>query len=87
VIPYCTKYMDAQNESNIIVFMKEGLHIQGDNDIEKLFHQMKKALQPGKYERAETDYFFHRSCLAIEKMFDQINIPVKKEYRKGKRYE
>lgn len=87
VIPYCTKYMDAQNECDVIRFMQEGLHITEDSDIEKLFRFIKKAFSSGKYIPAETDYFFHRSRLSIEKMFDKLDIPIGERRRGEQRNE
>lgn len=83
VIPYCTKYLDSQNESNTLNFMQKGLRTREYTKIEKLLRFIRKAFHPGKYEKAETDYFFHRSKLSVEKMFDLQKIPIRKERREA----
>lgn len=83
VIPYCTKFMDAQNESEIIRFMQEGIHIGDEGRFKKFSYLIKKEFLPGKYTTEETDYFFHRSRLAIDKMLDMLNIPIRKGCREG----
>lgn len=81
VIPYCTKYLDSQNECRTLEFIQEGLCRKEHTEVDKLIGFIRKTFHPGKYIKAETDYFFHRSRLAVEKMFDLLQIPVKKERR------
>jgi cellulose biosynthesis protein BcsQ len=77
VIPYCTKYLDAQNDSEVIKFMKDGLNLNCNRNNQQYFYLAKKTLQSGKYVREETDYMFHRSRLAVEKMLELLHVPIK----------
>jgi cellulose biosynthesis protein BcsQ len=70
VIPYCTKFMDAQNEGNIIRFIKNGLTVRSKDKENKLINQIIMRFHSGirSYGQEETDYFFHKSCRSVEKM-------------------
>ena len=81
VIPYCTKYLDAQNESEVVGFMQNGLHVNEDSTSEKMTKSVKIVLRSGKYSLEELQYFFHRSKLSVEKIFYNLNMPVRKERR------
>lgn len=85
VIPYCTKYMDAQNECNVLSFMREGLHIREENNFKKLERNLKSLFSSRKYVPEETEYFFHRARLTVEKMFDLLYVPVKKDHREERK--
>ncbi len=74
VIPYCTQFMDAQNESRIISFMQIGLHLRRENDLKKVYYSMKTAFWYDKKSGAENQYFFHRSKLAVDKMLQILQI-------------
>lgn len=81
VIPYSTKFLDAQNESNVIEFMQNGLKISNYGDAKKFINKIKNTIYFGKYIPEETDYLFHRSCLAVAKMFDLLQISVRENHR------
>lgn len=83
VIPYCTKFMDAQNESDVVRFMQNGLYVSEGSIIEKLIGYVKQSIFSGKYLPEETAYFFHRSRLSVEKMFNILDISVRKERRES----
>lgn len=80
VIPYCTKYLDALNESNVIKFMTQGLRQKRLKGIQRVLN-MAGNLFSKKYNQEETEYFFHRSRLSVEKMFALLNISIRKELR------
>lgn len=86
VIPYCTEYLDAQNECNVISFMREGLLVRSSKtrELKRNFHDL---FGIGRYDREETDYFFHRSRLAVEKIFRLLDIPVRKSDRREEKHE
>lgn len=77
VIPYCTKYLDAQNDSAVLKFMKDGLNVNRNRNTKKYLYSAKQTFQAGKYNPEETDYLFHRSRLAVEKMLDLLHMPIK----------
>lgn len=77
VIPYCTKYMDAQNESNILNFMKEGLS-EKESELDRFLSRIRRIFRTSKYLQEETDYFFHSSILSVEKMYQLMNVSKQK---------
>lgn len=81
VVPYCTKFLDSQSENRVLDFMQEGLRIREFTFTENLLRSIRTTFHPGKYIKAETDYFFHRSKLSVEKMFGLLHVPVRKERR------
>jgi hypothetical protein len=83
VIPYCTKFLDAQNESDVIKFMKSGLHRKEEGDLDKLINGIRRTLLWDNYTVDETEYFFHRSRLTVEKMLDLLHIPISRDCREG----
>ncbi len=87
VIPYSTKYMDAQNESDVTGFMQLGLRLNKAGDFDKLYQVIHSFFSSDKYMKEETDYFFHRSKLSVEKMLTMLNINIRKECREGSKHE
>lgn len=87
VIPYCTKYMDAQNESNVSGFMLQGLRLDREGEWDKLYRYILGFFLGSSSIKEETDYFFHRSRLAVEKMLDMLKISIRNERREGSRHE
>lgn len=85
VIPYCTKYMDAINESNVIQFMQKGLKRYHKKGAEKLLSKIGIDLYATKYGKDETDYFFHRSILSTEKMLKMLHKPLNRYHMEGKK--
>ena len=83
VIPYCTQFMDAQNESKVISFMKKGLRKRKESPIELIISIVKKIFSSGYYYKDETDYFFYRTKQSVEKMFHMLNIPMKSNSKEG----
>lgn len=79
VIPYCTKFMDAQNESNVMKFLQNGLLQRRNRDRKTWLTRAVDYFMYGKYAEEETEYFFHRSLLCVEKMLGMMQISVKKE--------
>lgn len=74
VIPYCTQYMDAQNESDVLHFIRKGLQGSEGKDTEKLYHLLRKYLSREKYGKDDVDYFIQQSRLAVEKMFHLLKV-------------
>ncbi len=74
VIPYCTRYLDAQNNSEIAEFMQRGLQVDKDEALDKMFQIIPRAFPWGRYIREETQGFFYNSQRAIEKMMDMLQI-------------
>jgi cellulose biosynthesis protein BcsQ len=81
VIPYCTRFMDAQNESDVVEFMRDGLYAAESGAMDELSNRMKRAFLPGKYPPEETDYFFRHSRLSTEKMMDILQMPFRNKSR------
>jgi hypothetical protein len=68
VIPYCTEYMDAQNESDILSFMRNGFRIKQVDGMGQMKSLVKSIARTGRYAPEEKEYFFSRSLAAVEKM-------------------
>lgn len=73
VIPYCTKYMDAQNDCNILRMVREGLHNSRVKDKYKLRGIIKRIIKPRYDSTNETDYFFYQTCRTTMKILNMIN--------------
>jgi hypothetical protein len=82
VIPYCTKYMDAQNESNVLQFLEEGLTHKRKNLITSNIQTTLFNIKYGKYARDETDDFFVNSILSADKISHILRIPTKRDFRR-----
>lgn len=68
IIPYCTRYMDAQNESDVIRFMEEGIHKS-----EKAKHYRRYFSSKGGTNRQEeSDFFFLHAKAAVDKILTTI---------------
>jgi len=83
VVPYNTKYLDAQNECGLVSFMQEGLKINQGSNLIRLYSNMKTRFRPGKYAPEETYQFFLRSRASVRKMLDLLQIPTRPERRRG----
>lgn len=81
VIPYCTKYMDVQNESDVLSFILKGLQSSSRKGLGHILYQLPRIVWKDRYEQEETDYFFHRARLSTEKMYGLLNESAKKELR------
>jgi cellulose biosynthesis protein BcsQ len=73
VIPYCTKYMDAQNDSNILSMIREGLHSNIVIDKYKFRGIIKRIFNRGYDSMNETEYFFYQTCRTTMKILNMIN--------------
>lgn len=80
VIPYCTKFMDAQNESNILQFLKEGLICERKNRIISKVQKTLYDLKYGKYVRDDKEEFFGNSILTTDKISHVLHIPMKRNF-------
>lgn len=85
VIPYCTKYMDVQNESDVLRFMAKGLQSGNKQRLQRLLFQLPRGVWKDRYEQEETDYFFHRARLSTEKICELLKVTGKKVLKEGKR--
>ncbi len=85
IIPYCTKYMDAQNESDIVGFLKDGLPVKEYSLREKSVRFLKRRITSHKYIPAETDYFFRYSRLTAVKMLALLHISTDANRLEGKK--
>jgi cellulose biosynthesis protein BcsQ len=83
VVPYCTKFMDAQNESNVMKFLQNGLLQRRNKDLRTWLSRALVNMKYGKYAQEETEYFFHRSLLCVGKMSGMMQLSVKKERKDG----
>ena len=66
VIPYSTKYLDAQNESSVISFLQTGFNRKDQYGSKKLLWLLKHKLHTAKYVNEETEFFFSRARMSIE---------------------
>jgi cellulose biosynthesis protein BcsQ len=73
VIPYCSKYMDAQNDGNILGMVREGLDSKKAIDMYRLRGRVKRIINPGSLYVNETDYFFSQACHTTIKIFNLLN--------------
>jgi hypothetical protein len=83
VMPYCTKYLDALNESNVIKFMQEGLKKKNNRGTQHLLYYIGKYTRGHGFDQEETDYFFHKSLLSAEKMLGLLHRSIRKDLREG----
>ncbi len=81
VIPYCTKYMDAQNESNVIRFFQEGMLKRRKHSLIVQFKWRYTNMKKGIYTQDETEYFFRSALSCADKIIALLHIPVKKNFR------
>ncbi len=79
-IPYCTKYMDAQNESNVLQFLKEGLLHKRKNVIVTNVQKTLYDIKYGKYARDEKEEFFRNSILTADKISHILHMPIRRKY-------
>ncbi len=88
VVPFCTKYMDAQNESNILKFMQEGFRIRGISNMKKVLDFIRRILlSSSRYTPEETQYFFHNSKKSAEKMLYMLQVSIQNDRREGRQRE
>lgn len=80
MIPYCTKYMDAQNESNVLRFLQDGVSQKRNKSIVSYIPRHLYNLKNGKYTQEETDYFFQRSLQTVEKIARISHISMKRDF-------
>ncbi|MDI9509931.1 MAG: hypothetical protein QM217_09030 [Bacillota bacterium] len=73
VIPYSSKYMDAQNESNIMGMVKEWFRINKYGEGNKISNLVKKKLKWSRYLPEENDYFFNQACSCVSNIMDMLN--------------
>lgn len=83
VIPYCTEYMDAQNESNILAFIRNGFRIRRAVSVSRVKNLMRGIVRTGRYSLEEKEYFLSRSLAAVEKMLALMNSPEITDNREG----
>ncbi len=81
VIPYCTKYMDAQNESNVFQFLKEGLIYKRKNVIVSNVQNTLYDIRYGKYARDEKADFFQNSIHTADKITRMLHMSMKRNNR------
>ena len=73
VIPYCTKYMDAQNDCDILSMVREGIHSAKLTDMYKFREVIKRILGLDRKSVMETDYFFREANRCVTKILNIIN--------------
>lgn len=71
IIPYCTRYMDAQNECDILSMVREGMRDCKVRDTYKLRDNIKRIFRRRNSPR-ETDYFFYQACRSVRKIMSMI---------------
>lgn len=73
VIPYCTKYLDAQNDCNILSMVREGLLNNRVAEMYKFRGLVKRVFNLEKHSVNETDYFFYQARRTTMKILNMIN--------------
>lgn len=73
VIPYCSKYLDAQNQCNILNMVREGLH---NNKIIKTYKTDSSS---------ELGYFYFQACYSSRKILNMIGAADKRIMLEGSR--
>lgn len=84
VIPYCTKYLDAQNESRVEDFMKKGLKNKKEGQSETIVMKIKAVSRHGRYYPDETEYFFHRTKLSVDKILKMTGISIRRNRQENR---
>ncbi len=82
MIPYCTKYMDAQNESNVLRFLQEGLLQKRSKPIASFVLRYFYDIKYRKYTEDETDCFFRGALLGAEKISRFLHISINRDFRR-----
>lgn len=77
VIPYYTKFMDAQNECDLLHMVKKGLHINQIKDAGNIKETIRDRLKIGGYSLEESD-FFYQSCRSVDKIMNMLNASQRK---------
>lgn len=72
-IPYCTKYMDAQNDCGILDMAKKGLYCNKTANISILGSIIRRLFGSGGYPDKETGYFFDQASRSANKIINMIN--------------
>ncbi len=73
IIPYCTQFMDAQNDCNILNMMREGLHSRKTAHGYKYKGAVNRLMRFRYKYTSETDYFFDQACITTMKIINIIN--------------
>jgi hypothetical protein len=74
IIPYCTKYMDAQNDCSIINMVSEGLLSNKATEMFNFRRKLRRIISPGRAFVNETDYFFYQACRTTMKIMNIIKV-------------
>ena len=82
IIPYSTRYMDAQNESNVISFIRQGLTNGEKGRVKSLMGLFEEAIARYHFDKDETEDFFRYSCLSADKMLQLLSKPAGKGDRR-----
>ena len=85
VIPYLTKYKDAQNEGEVLAMVKEGLNICNASDMDKIKEIIKRKLKLSRYQGEDMDYFFYQACKSVTKILNALNMEESKSQLKRSR--
>lgn len=72
-IPYCTKYMDAQNDCDILDMAREGLYYSKVSDMSTFRSIIKRRFGFGRNPNKETEYFFYQASLTAMKIINMIS--------------
>lgn len=83
VIPYCTRYMDAQNDSSILNMVREGVNSTNMRNMHKLRMVMKRLFWMHGYSVNETDNFFYEANICVIKILNMINAANRDDWMEG----
>jgi len=71
VVPYCTRYLDAQNEGDVVRFMQDGLYNKYYSGFGRNLILIGHRLSTGKLLE-ETEYFFNMAILSTKRLLDLL---------------
>lgn len=72
-IPYCTRYMDAQNDCDILAMARAGLSYNNMRDMAMIRDKFNGIYRTVKRTYRETDYFFYQAIQSAMKIMNMIN--------------
>ncbi len=87
VIPYCTGFMDAQNESDILGMIRKGLREDNLAGIHKIGSRIKEIVRFDRYTAYENNYFFEQIRESTIKIINMLSRPEKRNREEGAEHE
>lgn len=84
VIPYCSKYLDAQNQCSILDMVREGLQSRKVSGTYKTKGMIRRIFMADSGYLKESDYFFNQAYCSTMKIMNMINAADKKRMERSR---